>query len=350
MMIKYTPTEFLKKPILVLVLFLSIVSFSFLSSFAQPVPAEDENIPFLVTFGNAGLKSWGDDDFCQIYFLSVPMTQKTPIYIRVYDPDCGGQFDEMYGSDDTKTKFSIYGGIGAWSDKDAQKTDPIGNFKSGTLLDSKTFGVDAKYDNNWYTFGPFNPSDGEKMNDFGVYYFKIITQGIQGDDGNLYRYYFSSSADENKRIEGSNAFTYEYTFRMPDKPGSVCHLYPYMTENVISIQQYNFDWDADGQMRIVSYEKKGELATLSNENDWKNSKHLIAKTEQKSSLDFQFVKSKTDAKPNNNICFYMTNQFGEFLQFNAIPIGGVPKYKYDGLINQMQQSEKFNNIKKSNSK
>lgn len=342
---KYTLKELARIKLFFPLVFISVISFT--NSVAQPVPAEDMNIPFLVTFGSSGLKSWGDDDFCQIFFLSVPVTQKTPIYIRVYDPDCGGKFDEMYGTDDTKTKFSIYGGVGAYTDKDAQKIDPIGNYKSGTLLDSKTFGVDEKYDNNWYTFGPFNPSDGEKMAEFGQYYFKIIAQGIQGDDGNLYSYYFSSSADENKRIEGSNAFTFEYTFRMPDKPGSVCHLYPYITENVISIQQHNFDWDADGQLRIVSYEKKGELAAQSNENDWKISKHEIKKTEQKSSLDFQFVKSKTDAKPHNNICFYMTNQTGEFLQFNAIPIGGVPKYKHDGLINQMQQGEKFNNIKKS---
>lgn len=347
---KYTPAEFLKRRVIIPTLLVFISFFSFNNTFAQPVPAEDENIPFLVTFGNAGLKSWGDDDYCQIFFLSVPITQKTPIYIRVYDPDCGGQFDEMYGSEDTKTKFSIYGGVGAYTDKDAQKTDPVGNYKSGVLLDSKTFGADPKYDNGWYTFGPFNPSDGEKMNDFGVYYFKIIAQGIQGDDGNLYTYYFSTSADENKRIEGSNAFTFEYTFRMPDKSGSVCHLYPYITENVVSIQQHNFDWDADGQMRIVSYEKKGELAALSNENDWKSSKHEIKKTEQKSSLDFQFVKGKSDAKARNNICFYMTNQFGEFLQFNAIPIGGIPKYKHEKLVDQMQQSERFNNIKQSPNK
>ena len=347
MMKKYTHAELVKLRVIIPALFLCITSFSLNEAFAQPVPAEDENIPFLVTFGNAGLTSWGDDDFCQTFFLSVPLTQKTPIYIRVYDPDCGGQFDEVYGAEDTKTKFLIYGGVGAYSDRDAKQVHPVDNYKSGTLLDSKTFGADPKYDNGWYTFGPFNPSDGEKMTEYSIYYFKIIAQGIQGDDGNLYTYYFSTSASENKRIEGSNAATYEYTFRMPDKAGSVCHLYPYINEDVISVQQHNFDWDSDGQMRIVSYEKKGELVALSSENDWNISKHEIKKTEQKSSLDFQFAKTKTDPKPHNNICFYMTNQFGEFLPFNAIPIGGIPKYKYDGLINEMQQNERLNNIKQN---
>ncbi len=33
---------------------------------AQPVPAGDENIPYLMTFGKEGATSWGDDDFSQI--------------------------------------------------------------------------------------------------------------------------------------------------------------------------------------------------------------------------------------------------------------------------------------------
>lgn len=347
MIINYNPKQAAPLHFLQLLLLIPLFLFNSFFAYSQPVPGEDENIPFLVTFGNKGLKSWGDDDYCQIFFLTVPLIQKTPFYIRVFDPDVGGQYDEMYGAEDTKIKFSIYGGTGAFTNKDAQKTDPIGNYKSGTLLDSKTFGADTKYDNNWYTFGPFNPSDGEKIESLNSYYFKIIAEGIQGDDGNLYTYYFSSSPEENKRIEGSNAFTFEYTFRMPDKGGSVSHLYPYITDDVVSIQQYNFDWDNDGQMRIVSYEKKGELAAISNENDWASSKHQILKTEQNSSLDFQFIKSKSDPKPRNNICFYITNQYGEFLPFHPIPIGGVPKYKYDDVINQLQQNERFNNIKKS---
>ena len=39
---------------------------------SQPVPAKNENIPFLVTFGKNAPKSWGDDDHNQIIFFSVP--------------------------------------------------------------------------------------------------------------------------------------------------------------------------------------------------------------------------------------------------------------------------------------
>ncbi|MEZ5000438.1 MAG: hypothetical protein R2744_07635 [Bacteroidales bacterium] len=39
---------------------------------AQPVPAWDENIPYLMTFGKDGKNpSWGDDDFSQTFFFKI---------------------------------------------------------------------------------------------------------------------------------------------------------------------------------------------------------------------------------------------------------------------------------------
>ncbi len=53
---------------------------------------------------------------------------------------------------------------------------------------------------------------------FDGYIFKVICDGIEGDDGNLYRYFLSTMPDENKAVEGANAFAYEYSFRMWDNP------------------------------------------------------------------------------------------------------------------------------------
>jgi len=94
--------------ILLLVIFLGFPMFVRLSG--QPVPGKDENIPFLVTFGKDGKTSWGDDDFYQIFFFSIPKDYTKPFYIRVFDHDCGGENDEIQGEFDTKTKFSVYGG------------------------------------------------------------------------------------------------------------------------------------------------------------------------------------------------------------------------------------------------
>ena len=102
----------------------------------QAVPGKDENIPFLVTFGKFGETSWGDDDFNSLFFFTIPKDFNRQFYIKVFDPDCGGQNDEIQGLFDSKTMFSVYGGKGVDPDRNVESrglknTD---NFKQGNLL------------------------------------------------------------------------------------------------------------------------------------------------------------------------------------------------------------------------
>jgi hypothetical protein len=292
---------------------------------AQPIPSSEENIPFLVTFGGNSDTKWGDDDFCQIFFILVPTNYIQPFYIRIFDPDCSGMHDEPKGPYNTKTSFSVYGGKGCYTDPDSKNTDPKGNYKAGNLLISKTFGDDSKYDNQWYTMGPFNPSEGEMVPEFGGRIFKLIIQGISGDDGNLYKLYVSTEPNENKAIEGGNAFTYEYTFRMWDNPNNISHIYPYVDDKVISVKITNFDWDNDGIIRVVSVAKNGLKVEVSGEGDWKSTVLPVVAEEKNTSFDIQFIKEKYIK--NNNVVIYVTNQYGELLPFYVSPIGGIPKYK-----------------------
>ncbi len=114
-----------------------------LEVFPQQAPAKDENISYLVTFGANAESSWGDDDFCQTLFFMVPPSYTDPFYIRVYDPDTGGELDEQKGEFNTTVKISIYGGKDAWNNIDARQVDPIGNYKSGNMLASRSFGTDG---------------------------------------------------------------------------------------------------------------------------------------------------------------------------------------------------------------
>ena len=190
------------------IIYLTILVFSSLNVCSQAVPASDENIPFLVTFGKQAGKAWGDDDFSQTFFFKVPEDYTQPVYFRVYDPDCSGTHDEQKESFNTVTKFSVYGGTGCISTKDSQGIDPVGDYKSGNLLATKAFNQKADYDNKWYTFGPFNPKEGELSRKHGGYIFKIICEGVKGDDGNLYRYFMSVAKDKNIPVEDGNAFCY----------------------------------------------------------------------------------------------------------------------------------------------
>ncbi|MFQ5334912.1 MAG: hypothetical protein ACE5DN_02440, partial [Flavobacteriales bacterium] len=204
---------------------------------AQPVPSPEEGIPYLVTFGKYSSKTWGDDDFCQVFFFTIPKSETRPVYIRIYDPDTGGEADEKKGSFNTKIRYSVYGGNGSFSNPAAQKTQPVKGYNSGNLLASKTFGSESQYDQQWYTFGPFNPSEGEFDAHYGGYILKVIAEGISGDDGNLYKYFMSTDPVRNKAVEGGNAFTFEYTFRLSNNPNDVVHIYPYVDDKVVSIKQ-----------------------------------------------------------------------------------------------------------------
>jgi hypothetical protein len=296
---------------------------------SQAVPAVDENIPYLVTFSKDALPSWGDDDFVQIFFFVIPENYKTPFYLQIFDPDIGGSIDENDGPFDSETTFSFYGGVKCYTDKDAQSEHPKGNFKSGKMLASKVFGVNPRFDNNWqFKFGPFNPDEGEVVPNKMGRYFKIVVEGTKGNDGNLYKFFLSTDPVLQKPIEGANAFAYEYTFRMWDDPNQVSHIYPYIDDKTISIKQANFDWDDDGIIRIVSVARKGQIEKVSGENYWVDSEFKTYEEEKNTSLDIQFIKRKNPPVRNNNVAIYVTNQYGELLPFYAIPIGGVPKYKY----------------------
>ena len=292
---------------------------------AQQVPNQAEKITYLVTFGPQAHGGWGDDDHTQIFFFTVPKSHKAPVFLRVYDPDAGGAVDEPNGIFNTITNFSIYGGQGAFSNKEARNIEPGQGAFSGTLLSSKSFASDEKFDEKWYTFGPFNPQQGEESPETKGYVFKVVARGVEGDDGNLYKYFLSTKPDLNKAVDGANAFTYEYSFRLPTDPGMVAHLYPFVDDNVVSLKQNNFDFDKDGEIVLYSVAKNREPAKSSGDSFWESSLHKISPDEQNTTVDFQIVK-KTASR--NDMVIYITNQYNQPVPFFAIPIGGPPKYKY----------------------
>lgn len=311
------------------------------SSIAQQIPAVEENIPYLVTFAKNGVQSWGDDDFSQTWFFVVPKFQTKPIYIRIYDPETGGDLDEKKVEFNSKTQFSVYGGKTCFTAKDVRDNTPKGNYKSGNLLYTKTFGSNEIYDGEWYTFGPFNPTEGEFVNQYGGYIFKIMAEGITGDDGNLYKYFLSESPIDNKPIEGGNAFTFEYTFRLSDSQNNTAHLYPLIEEDVVSVKISNFDFDNDGDVNIVSIVKKQELSKSSGDNIWASSDHKIVEEEKKTTLDVQFIKNKKLLIKNNNVTLYVTKQDGSMLPIYTSPIGGVPNSNYKVQFNQKKKTTTY---------
>ena len=91
--------EMKRKLYIILLLSISVLGFS------QPVPNVEENIPHLMTFGKLAETSWGDDDFSQAFFFLIPEEYDQPFFIRVFDPDTGGEIDEIAGEWNTRCTY-----------------------------------------------------------------------------------------------------------------------------------------------------------------------------------------------------------------------------------------------------
>lgn len=311
-------------PLSSLILFV-VMMVATLPAQAQQTPSPEEKIPYVCTFSKESSKSWGDDDFVQTFFFVIPESYKKPVYLRIFDPEVGGEVDESHGSFNSKCRFSVYGGAGAHSNPAARDRNPTGNFKSGIQLATKTFAAEKQFDHGWYTMGPFNPVEGELQPDIGGRVIKLVVEGLEGDDGNLYKLFLSSDPNDNKPVEGGNTFAYEYAFRLNDNPGAVSHLYPFVGPGVTAVKVKVFDYDDEGQMKMVSVAKKGEVAEpKAYEDNWLESTYKITRLEINTSLDIQFIKQKNIR--NNNIVVAISNQYGELMPFFTTPIGGVPKY------------------------
>ncbi len=302
-------------------------------SWAQPVPSASENIDFICTVGKDAEITWGDDDFVQTFFFLIPKNNKQPVYLRIFDPNCGGKHDQINiieATFNTETRFTVYGGKGSFSNPDARSPWPKGNFKSGIQLFTASFNNDNTFDDKWFTIGPLNPAEGEFVKELDGYVFKVISESISGNDGNLYRYFLSQNKASNIPVEGSNAFTYKYTFRLKTGKTETAHLYPLIDDGAISIRQYNFDFDNEGMIKIYSISKNGIPVAQSGEGTWAQSEHKVTEAEKGKSMNIQLIKNQNRL---NDMTFYILNQYDQAIPFFAIPIGGVPKFKFSIGVN-----------------
>ncbi|NML66623.1 hypothetical protein HHL22_15555 [Hymenobacter sp. RP-2-7] len=298
---------------------------------AQAVPNPVEKLESLVTFGPQAPTAWGDDDHSQTFFFLVPATRREPFYIRVFDPDCGGTLDAKIGEFNTRTEFSLYGGPGTHSAPGATNPRPApGTVPSGRLLKQQAFGVDPATNGKYWNLGPLNPLEGELVEQFKGYVYKVVVRGLSGNDGNLYRFFLSSSPSSDVPVPGGNAFTYKYCFRIPAGPPSgrpvTVHLYPFADENVVSIKQSNFDLDNTAKLTVFSVAKNGHDAAVSGDGQWASSVLPITPQEHGLSLDLRLTST---SKIFNDATFYVTDQYDKALPFFAVPLGGPPRYKYD---------------------
>ncbi len=292
---------------------------------AQEIPSSAENLSHLLTFSKSAPSFWGDDDNVSIFFMLVPKSYTKTVYLKIFDPDNGGKLDQKNGNFNSRTNFSVYSGKNCYSAKEARRVNPRGNYKTGNLVKSKSYGINELTDEKWELFCAVNPTEGEYVEEFDGYVFKVICEGLEGDDGNHYKYFLSSEKENNVPVPGGNGFTYEYSFQLKQEKGSVAHIYPYIDSKVDKITLYNFDFDNDGVIQVYSSKKNGHKQNGSGDDDWKSSQIIVEETERNKSMDIQIVKANDSS---NDMVFYAVNQYNEPVPFFASPIGGKPRYQF----------------------
>jgi len=172
----------------------------------------------LVSYGPAAK----DDVVRQVLFIVVPAKATQPMYLRLLDADCGGDLDSRTGEWDTRTRFALYGGAGATTGASLKDRAPSeADLRTGALIAERVFSVDAESNNKWSVFTKLDPAAGDTLGDTAV--FKLVVEGLAGDDGNVFDVAVSLNETKNVLPEGVRVLSYAPRVRNP-APGIVGEL------------------------------------------------------------------------------------------------------------------------------
>jgi hypothetical protein len=111
---------------------------------------------FFCQFGPDGRPADGKMSDSLYIFISLPADFTAPVYIRIFDADCGGKWDEKYGKWNVRTDYRIYTGEKSVLAYNNRKTE-------GTLLGKEVIGVSPKHDNQWQTIFTVFPDRRKKL-------------------------------------------------------------------------------------------------------------------------------------------------------------------------------------------
>ncbi len=296
-----------RKTISFIILALVLFSFIFIKDgLCYRIPPEGDNKGYLYVFGEEGKRSYGAKKEPQVIFLRVPKTYNKDIEVSIYDPDVGGFLDEKSGKWNTKTRFSIFGGERAYSSIAGMNEEDIIDFKEGVLLDVKDFGRHKRYDRKFYHFPPLNAREGEDMGDFR--YFKIVAEGLSGNDNNMFSLKISPDIVE--------TFSYALSLRLPERRGAKMELYPEIPKDAKSIIEYNYDLDSTGgSIEIVTtsmaYDIEGSETGV-----WASTEIDILPGDAGKRWVYEITK---DRQPNANMAMCITSGSGV-----ALPVFFAP--------------------------
>lgn len=179
-------------------------------------PATGQEQPLSVTYGPGASTAEGDYDYRAAVYLRVPAAIEDQLFLRIFDPDTGGEHDLLYGDAwNTEVRFTLFGGPGAGT----LPVAPIEEIKdedlrTGEILAERVIGSSSAFDDTWQTIASFTANQGEKED--GHFVFRLLVEGLGGDDANVYMPTLSLRDRRNLPPEGVEIVSFIPTVRIPD--------------------------------------------------------------------------------------------------------------------------------------
>ena len=272
----------------------------------QPCWAQEKAT--MITYGANAQTVEGDDDFKQVIFFTIPKTTRSErLYVRIFDPDVGGAWDQQYGEWDSQTRFRLYGGQGAYTAPTVRSPFPDeADRLAGELIADATFGVDKFSDSKWFTYADFVPGQGEKVGEASV--FKLVVEGLKGDDGNIFEVVVSTHPKRNDPPDGLRIINYCPTMRLP-AIGVHAELRFSVPEKVREITVHNFDL-AGAYMAIQTRFRSDLNITPSEQGKWAQDKVTLEEDETGTLAALTYGGGY---EMPNDATFYVTDEKGEAL-------------------------------------
>lgn len=232
-------------------------------------------VPVSVTYGSEASTAEGDPDYRDVIFFSIPESVQGELFLRVFDPDSGGDYDQLYGEDaTTETEFRLFGGDGAYTEAAVAAPDEA-QLVAGTEIAARSFGVAPALDGRWQTLVGFAPEEGERVGDRRV--FRLQVEGTAGDDANLYDVTLSLRERRNLPPDGLEIFSFTPTLRVPDED-QITELRFLMPEDAEQLTVRSFD-AANADLALTTAFRSAPLAD-SGQNEWREAQVMLEDEER----------------------------------------------------------------------
>ncbi|MEJ8473672.1 PKD domain-containing protein [Roseibium algae] len=280
------------------------------------------DVPLLVTYGAEAPTREGDPTHRQIIYIEVPKTLKQRIYIRLFDPDTGGDHDLLYGPANTQTRFILFGGEGAFPENPSSGRDVSdAELTSGSLLTEKTYGDSTRFDNQWTNFAFVSPDQGEELGAKRI--FRLVVDGAEGNDGNLYGVAVSLKDKRQVDVKDAKLFSYAPTIRVPDTD-TLTELRFTAPETATRLAIDNFD-AAHGKVALTTAFRSVPL-TPSGQDEWRSDQIELAIDEL--GKPAAITLSGGHEIPND-ATFFITVRTDKLLPLDLPPFNWVPNNRPD---------------------